>query len=854
MRDVNILLVEDDAIEALDIKRTLESFGYSVAYVASKGEEAVGKALELMPDLVLMDIILKGEQNGIEAASEIKKLNIPVIYLTAHSEEATIKKAKLTEPYGYLIKPYDVVELKFAIDLALYKSSQERKLKESEERYRMLFENSQVATAITSIDGKVLTANEKFFKMVGYKAEEIHLIDLKSMYQDKSQRNTIIERLKKRGKVREFEVHLLRRDGHAYTNSINVDLIHYQGQDAMLVTAVDITERKKAEEKLKETKDYLDSIYEGAEIPIAVIDITEDKNFMVKSFNAAFERFSGIKRKEGEGKSLEVLLKQAQAQPGAVDHLYRKYEECIEAGHSIQYEESAEFAGEKRWFMTRATPLKNSEGEIYRLIVTPIEITSQKKMEKELQNSEKELQLTVEAISDGVWKWNFKTDELYFSPRYYQMLGYDVNEFPASFESWKALIHPDDLEHALEVAEDYLKQKSDFYENTFRLRTKDGSYKWIKATGRVVERDETGEAIRMIGNHEDITVHQEFEKSYRENEEFLDQIVENIPNMIFVKNADDLTFKRVNKAGEYFFGRPAGELIGKSDYDFFPQKVADFFTTKDREVLKKGKLLDIPEEIIETPDLGQRLLHTKKIPILDEEGNPQYLLGISEDITEIKKAENDLKNSLKEKEVLLREIHHRVKNNMQIISSILNLQKKFLEDEKAQVALTESQNRVKSMAMIHERLYQSPDLTRINISEYIERLVSDLYYTYSISTKQVSLVMDVENLSLNIETAVPCGLIISELVSNSLKYAFPQGRGEISISLKESDEMKELIVGDDGVGFPEEIDFENTQTLGLQLVNNLVKQLDGQIKIEKTNGTKFKVLFKDLEYKKRLNL
>ncbi len=135
-----ILLVEDDAIEAMDIKRTLESFGYKVPFTASRGEEAVEKARKELPDLILMDIILKGEMNGIETANKIKELEIPIIYLTAHSEDSTVQKAKFTEPYGYIIKPYDSSELKYAIELALYKSKMEKRLKESEMRYRFIVE------------------------------------------------------------------------------------------------------------------------------------------------------------------------------------------------------------------------------------------------------------------------------------------------------------------------------------------------------------------------------------------------------------------------------------------------------------------------------------------------------------------------------------------------------------------------------------------------------------------------------------------------------------------------------------------------------------------------------------------
>jgi Signal transduction histidine kinase len=233
------------------------------------------------------------------------------------------------------------------------------------------------------------------------------------------------------------------------------------------------------------------------------------------------------------------------------------------------------------------------------------------------------------------------------------------------------------------------------------------------------------------------------------------------------------------------------------------------------------------------------------------------ILIIDTDITDRKNATDKLKSSLNEKKVLIKEIHHRVKNNMQIISSLLNLQSQHLKDDEkvAATVLKESQNRVRSMAMIHEKLYQSKDFTHIRFEDYIKRLLSDLFYSYNTSSDQVKLVVDVEDVNLNMETAVPCGLIISELFSNSLKYAFPEGRvGEIKVSLKQEtdDQRFVLTVADDGVGLPPDLDFKNTMTLGLELVNNLTKQIDGEIELDRSHGTEFKIRFNELEYKKRI--
>ena len=231
----------------------------------------------------------------------------------------------------------------------------------------------------------------------------------------------------------------------------------------------------------------------------------------------------------------------------------------------------------------------------------------------------------------------------------------------------------------------------------------------------------------------------------------------------------------------------------------------------------------------------------------------QKLLASIIDVTKRKNTEDLIKSSLHEKSILLQEIHHRVKNNMQIISSLLNLQTRYVNDQKAIDVLKESQNRVKSMAMIHEKLYLSKDLSHINFGDYIQSLVTNLFYSYNIEKTHIKPVLEVDNLNLNIDTAVPCGLIISELVSNCLKYAFPPGmNGEIFISLKFVDNKYELIIGDNGVGMSEKIDFNNLETLGLLLVNNLTEQLDGEMTVNRKQGTEFRIRFEEIKYKNRM--
>jgi two-component sensor histidine kinase/CheY-like chemotaxis protein len=235
-------------------------------------------------------------------------------------------------------------------------------------------------------------------------------------------------------------------------------------------------------------------------------------------------------------------------------------------------------------------------------------------------------------------------------------------------------------------------------------------------------------------------------------------------------------------------------------------------------------------------------------PFLKEERD--LIKGIVERLAQFiehKHAEEEIRASLKEKEVLLQEVHHRVKNNMQIISSLFNLQSGRIKDKQAFEIFKSSQNRVRSMALIHERLYQSKDLTRVDFAEYSQSLTTHLFSSYGINPGIIKLHINIKDVFLDINTTIPCSLIINELVSNSLKYAFPENKkGEIKIAIHTINKNEiELIVSDNGVGLPKKMDFRKTDSLGLHLVNLLAEdQLHGEIKLDRTEGTSFHIKFK----------
>jgi PAS domain S-box-containing protein len=224
----------------------------------------------------------------------------------------------------------------------------------------------------------------------------------------------------------------------------------------------------------------------------------------------------------------------------------------------------------------------------------------------------------------------------------------------------------------------------------------------------------------------------------------------------------------------------------------------------------------------------------------------KYTTSIIRDVTKRKKIEKMLQNSLEEKEILLKEIHHRVKNNLMIISSLLNLQSRYIKDEESKNIFKESQNRARSMALIHERLYQSEDLKKIDFGDYIRTLSNDLYRTYVMDPSLIMLNIDVDDVRLDINTSIPLGLIVNELVTNSLKHAFPQSKsGEIDIEFHIQGDMYLLEVNDNGIGFPNNLNYKNTESLGLRLVNSLTEQIDAKIEFNTLSGTSFKIIFRE---------
>lgn len=343
---------------------------------------------------------------------------------------------------------------------------------------------------------------------------------------------------------------------------------------------------------------------------------------------------------------------------------------------------------------------------------------------------------------------------------------------------------------------------------------------------------------------EDITVRKRIEQHILKSEKKYRELADLLPQTVFETDVGAIiTF--MNVYGYEMFGYTPDDIaLGLNILELI---------VKEERSLSRKKIGDVLAGQEKGDEYTAQRKDGSKFPIIIH-SNPIFHNGVHEgfrgiivDISDIKNAERKILSSLEEKEVLLKEIHHRVKNNMQIISSLLSLQANHTGSEEATEILKESRGRVKSMAMIHEKLYQSDDLGKLNIEDYLKNLVMDILRSYSDISNEITATFDIEHVLLNIDTAIPMGLLVNELVSNSIKHAFPTGKGNVSIKLKLSGDKYILTVSDNGTGLPSDVDPFNASSLGLQLVASLSIQLEGDLEVKRNGETTFILTFSEFE-------
>jgi two-component system response regulator len=441
-----------------------------------------------------------------------------------------------------------------------------------------------------------------------------------------------------------------------------------------------------------------------------------------------------------------------------------------------------------------------------------------------------------------------------------EITGYGPEEFTAAL--WDTLVEEI---HLIEDLEGYTVDEAiqrvrggqnPIWKCEHRIRARDGKIHWVFEAA-VELRDENGISYGSIGMYQDITERKRAEEALRESEARLkfSQQVAHVGHWTWDIVTNQVTWsdemKRIFGVDPATFDGDIDKIIAEAIHPDDQEKVQLSNAT----VLVEQKPIPIEYRVI-WPDKSIHIVWAEAgEKILDEQGKIIKLSGIVQDITERKQAEEKIKKSLSEKETLLRELYHRTKNNMAVIIAMLELQANHFRDERLQQEFTEAQNRIRAMALVHQKLYDANDLSRVNLRDYITDLVEIMLINYEISHEQISVISEMEDVFVLIDSAIPCGLILNELISNALKYAFPGGRqGEIRFQLRSLDSGEiELRISDNGIGLPPGFDIRRDGSLGIKNILILAEdQLQGQVTFDTRAGVSCLLKFRDVYYQPRV--
>ncbi|MEN6573758.1 PAS domain S-box protein [Methanobacterium aggregans] len=1007
MAGEKILVVEDEGLTAMELQRKLKFWGYDVPTFAFSRREAVKKAEEIKPDLILMDIVLKGEGDGIDAVKEIRdNIDVPVIYLTAYSDESTLERAEVTEPYGFIIKPFEEKELHESIGKALYKHGIILKLKENGEWLDKKLENSRGAVVVTDAEGNITFMNKyaKFF--TGFKLDKVSFKDFMEVLNldiTEGPEKPVQELIKKSGMSSNSTLN--GPDGSEIPIEYSISPIKDDSGEFVGATLVfqDITEKVEAEKSLQESEKWFKSIYHqsttGMEIydtdgvpvdanPAALdlfgtsdlsnlsefnlfkdfkipsdkkekllnddpivyeikfdfkdykdyksfkttksdficleisikpleIDDTSSKMYLVQfkdltaykttenslkkinndygqilrgigpiffaldndlnctHWNDASQDFTGISYQNAVGKPISSLLKDIDGDD--VQNLYQKTLETKKKGFMIKkFIIDDEYL---RFFEINTYPYLNGISVLIR------DVTDAKLREEELEHNEALYRSILIDQTEPICRLD-TNGKLTFSNEVYRTYFGDetqgsfvfslkeedkermkdyMNSFDAEnqvklFES--PIIMPDGnvqwwqwvtkavfnvngkIEEFQFVGHDMTRQKKIEEEMNQVLCNLE-----VEIKDKTDEFQATKESLnsQIKDLNDEIVKTKDHERSLEKRRDELEGSVKNISkDLLNIKNTLEKQLEENKKAQDSFEKEKSAlekEIHTKTlDFEKVKESLEKELDEKNTELNQLNEA--IKSETDQNKELRLSLEKTRKDSQEQlESERSEFEKRIEKLGTELERQiniEKETRASLHEKEALLKDVHNRVKKNMQMISSLTGLQSEYIRDQIVE-KFRDSQNHIKSIALVHEKLYESPNMGEVNFSEYVNSLVEDISRSHGVDQERIKIKVIADDLFLDIDSAVSSGLIVNEIVSNSFKHAFPGDmQGEILIEVDALDKSEHqgfsMKISDNGVGLPENLDVEKADTLGLQLVRTLVGQMDGELKVNNSNG------------------
>ncbi len=681
----------------------------------------------------------------------------------------------------------------------------------------------------------VIYVNQAFEQRTGYTLQEIHEQSIQLLAGPKTDRQTLsdIRKARKHGKSINAQVQFYKKSGETYWTDIQVSPIYNQSGDIIYWVFIgrDVTNLVEQQKELRLQASAFNSSIDG----LGILDSNE-KFIHVNPAHADIYGYDNPD--ELIGKSWRTLYEEKELE---------RFEDSVLPKLHKQSYWRGEAKGLRKDGSTFDQEVTLTYVEDEGIICVVRDITHQKELENKLKRHQENLERAEEMAGIGFWYHDLKSDDSGMSDGAYRILGLNPDEYDQfKYENYFDRVHEDDQEMFQEKTSKLYREGETFH-FTHRIRRADnGKISYIEDQGEI-EYDGKGNRKRVFGTIRDITEIKEKEQKIRQNYQLFQQLFDNTPmGKVFMEPEGRIL--DVNREFTDMFGYSKEESIGNSLYDLL-------FPEEDEELIQET-IDKINEGDLIIRDTIRITRHGEKHPVLvtgvpiEIDGEIKRAFAIYADIKELKDKEESLRESVAEKQVLLQEIHHRVKNNLAIVSGLLDLQSGSIDNPQAQRALRGSQMRIQSMAKVHDALYKSESLSNVSLKEYLHELIGSIEQVYDFEDKSVEIGFNVmSDITLSINQAVPAAMLLNELITNAYQHAF-EGleKGYIQVNAKHKSSQIHISIEDNGVGIKEE-NFRKSKSLGATIVQTLCKQLDAQLNIESAEGTRFEIIFNANEKK-----
>ncbi len=859
---LRVLILEDEPADAELIQRALRRAGISFNARVTKSRREFSSALaRFLPQVILADFKLPGF-NGMAALdlARARAPEIPFIFVSgAISEHKAI--ASLSQGAADYIFKNNLSRLGPAVRRVLaeaetrrQKADAEKSLRESEEKYRTLVAESPDGIFIADLQGNFISVNPAMCSGLGYNETELLAMKIWDIVPERyrSQHEQRLAGLlagKARNEAAEYLVRT--RDGRErYVAILSAPYTRDRTLAGFMGIARDITEKMEMEVRLRASEEFHRTLIETS--PDAIITIDGGGRITFAS-QRALDLFAVPGGSDVLGASVLDFVDSSDA--------IRVQDRLVEILSGSSLPEIREYRlrrhdGGLFWSEVSSAALRDSQGRAIGLLLVCRDVSERRRQQEALRHSEEKfrrifeehtaVKLLLDPVSGAIIDANKAAEKFY---------GWTREELKRMTIGQINTLPPEELQAELKRA----REEGRIYFQ-FRHRLADGSVRDVEVFSSRIQIEGNDFLHSII---HDISERRQAEIALRRSENLLSKIFDILPIGLWLADASG-RLVRSNQAGRMIWG--AEPLVGLEKYGVFKARrlpAGEEVTAQDWALAHTiREKVTITDEMLEIDafDGTKKIILNYTAPVLDEAGNIEAAIVVNIDISARQQDETLIRASLKEKEVLLQEIHHRVKNNLQIVSGLLTLQAGHAAEKSMEEMFRESQDRIRSIALVHESLYKSHNLAEIAFDDYLRVLVDNLVTSHFAAAGRIAVQYEMERILLTIETAIPLGLIVNELVSNSLKHAFPGGqRGQIRVQLHGREKERfvgvktksgtlyrvptcELTIADDGVGLPAEFELAGQKTLGIQILSMLAIQMNGELTVRSGPGTEWHII------------